>query len=165
MVALSLTEFEARRASHSNLRPFYCPLFADGGRRRGHFLYSSFISSFSPRVLRRPTDSLAPRNTFLRCGLLCSSVSRALLAQARRVTFTFWCQGASALSLDWRQGASAFPLLCAPGYAGVYWLLVWPWARSMTMSRCKLTSHPSYVGMPLEDCYSSLGRSATDLWD
>ena len=30
--------------------------------------------SFSPRVLRRPTDSLAPRNMFLCCGLLCSSV-------------------------------------------------------------------------------------------
>ena len=82
VVALSLTEFEARRASHSNLRTFCCPLFADGGRRRGHFLRSSFISSFSPRVLRRPTDSLAPRNTFLRCGLLCSSVlSFVLLSQ------------------------------------------------------------------------------------
>ena len=33
-----------------------------------------FFLSFSPRVLRRPTDSLAPRNMSLRCGLLCSSV-------------------------------------------------------------------------------------------
>ena len=33
---------------------------------------------------------------------------------ARRVILTFWCQGASALSLYWRQGASAFPLaMCA----------------------------------------------------
>ena len=29
---------------------------------------------FPPRVLRRPTDSLAPRNVSLRCGILCSSV-------------------------------------------------------------------------------------------
>ena len=33
---------------------------------------------------------------------------------ARRVILTCWCQGASALSLYWRQGASAFPLaMCA----------------------------------------------------
>ena len=32
------------------------------------FLRPSFISSFSPRVLRRPTDSLAPQSMFLRCG-------------------------------------------------------------------------------------------------
>ena len=33
---------------------------------------------------------------------------------ARRVIFTFGCQGVSALSLDWRRGASAFPLaMCA----------------------------------------------------
>ena len=40
--------------------------------------------------------------------------SVAILAQARRVILTCWCQGASALSLYWRQGASAFPLaMCA----------------------------------------------------
>ena len=33
---------------------------------------------------------------------------------ARRVILTFWCQGVSALSLDLREGASAFPLaMCA----------------------------------------------------
>ena len=31
--------------------------------------------------------------------------------------------------------------------------------RSMTMSRCKLTSHPLYVGMPLEDCLLLAGKN------
>ena len=42
----------------------------------------------------------------------CRSVLAPMLA--RRVILTFWCQGVSALSLDLRQGASAFPLaMCA----------------------------------------------------
>ena len=38
--------------------------------------FSPFLNylSFSPRVLRRPTDSLAPRSMFPCIGLLCSSV-------------------------------------------------------------------------------------------
>ena len=51
--------------------------------------------------------------------------------------------------------------LCAPGYAGVHWLLVWPWARSMTMSLRKLTSHPSYAGMLLEGCLLLVGKKCS----
>ena len=72
---------------------------------------------------------------------------------ARRVILTCWCQGASALSLYWRQGASAFPLAIRR--------LVWPWARSMTMSRCKLTSHPLYAGMPLVGCLLLVGKKCS----
>ena len=49
----------------------------------------------------------------------------------------------------------------SPFALGVYWLLVWPWARSMTMSRRKLTSHPLYAGMPLEGCLLLVGKKCS----
>ena len=77
---------------------------------------------------------------------------------ARRVILTFWCQGVSALSLDLRQGASAFPLaMCAR--------LCWC-ALAVGVALGSLHDNgpmqadepPSYVGMPLEDCLLLVGK-------
>ena len=63
------------------LRPLSRPVFADGGRLRGHSHHPHRSLCLLPRVLRSPTASLDPA-TRARCGLLDSSVfSLALLSQ------------------------------------------------------------------------------------
>ena len=150
MATFSLVALEAQRASHSNLPPFSCPLFADGRRLQGQIIVPLiYLISLSSSTLVTDGQFSSPQHANC-CGLLCSSVFS-------------WCSFLSISPLVSRlryemagtvAGDGAPRLLSVVRSSGVCWTRLF---RSLTVSL--LGSVPSRCR-----CFTVVALSSCVLW-